>query len=1172
MRRLLSTLQQRGLISLLGVIAVSALIWFVGPLIAIAGVTPLDSIAIRVTVIVILFVAWAAVQLFKHLRARRRNGQMAQGLAESSETDQSSAEELQALQKRFAEALATLKRTRSKSGRRHYLYRLPWYIIIGPPGAGKTTALLNSGLTFPLADRFGQSSLKGVGGTRDCDWWFTDEAVLLDTAGRYTTQDSQAEVDRSAWLGFLDLLKKHRRRRPINGILVAISLADLLGLNETERAQHAKAIRQRVHELHEQLGIRFPVYVLVTKTDLLAGFTDFFDDLGQEQRAQVWGVTFPAEASTQQNLDDLAAEYDRLTERLNDRLLERLHQERDPDRRTAILAFPQQFAGLKGVLQTFLQQALGPSRFEEPPMLRGVYLTSGTQEGTPIDRFLGSFRRRMGLDLGAGGSPGRQGRSYFLERLLKEVIFPESDLAGTNLRLEKRRTALQAVAYTAMAAIVVLALVGWTLSYYGNRAYLDRVSERVTQAERAVNGLTPEKRGVAAPVPALDALKAIPGSADPPSWRLGLGLYQGDKVLAVSKRAYRRALRKALLPRIMLHLEAQLRNAGTRLDYLYEVLRIYLMLKEPDRFDAGTFKSWLSLDWQHNLPREVSATKRRHLERHLDALVETGVRPLPVGLDESLIARSRRTLSRVPAHERIYARLKQELMPADVAPFRVGEAAGRDAALVFVRGSGQSLSQGVPGLYTREGFLKLFLVKSRHLVRDFASETWVLGDAVTSGPRGDPEVLMEKVQRLYLIDYVEHWEDLLADIEIAPFSGLTEASELLSILSASDSPMKRLLGAVAHQTDLSLPARAPKDGSNQKDSGARQRFERLLGSDEKAGSAGRREPGSYVTSRFAELRRQVTSSRSGSAPIAHVLTLLDDLYRLADSMANAKGESVVQIASQRADDVLSRIRTDARRRPPPLNRWLRTVSEYSSDVVMGGVTGRLNSAWRAEVVPFCRQAIEGRYPMDRGSSSEVTLADFGDFFGPQGVLHRFFSTRLEPFVDTSSRPWRWAGRKGRQLGLSTSTLQMFQRASEIRRTFFAGQGKRPSLSFQLTPAYLDASSTRFQLSLGGQTITYGHGPTRPHTLEWPDPQGHQQVQIRFSPPTQAGRSGLTKQGPWAWFRLLDESRMQPTESPNRFLVIFRLGDREARYELHASSVFNPFRMKALEAFHCPRRL
>jgi type VI secretion system protein ImpL len=138
-------------------------------------------------------------------------------------TETQSEEEVTILRERFEDALKLLTETRfGRAEGGGFMLDLPWYIIIGPPGSGKTTILRNSGLDFPLAERVGGDVLQGVGGTRNCDWWFTDEAVLLDTAGRYTTQDSNAAIDRAAWRGFLNLLKEFRRRRPINGVLLAI--------------------------------------------------------------------------------------------------------------------------------------------------------------------------------------------------------------------------------------------------------------------------------------------------------------------------------------------------------------------------------------------------------------------------------------------------------------------------------------------------------------------------------------------------------------------------------------------------------------------------------------------------------------------------------------------------------------------------------------------------------------------------------------------------------------------------------------------------------------------------------------------------------------------------------------------------------------------------------------
>src|SRR5262249_40362982 len=152
---------------------------------------------------------------WKFISERRANAALATALVTPEARVDPSAGEVAQLRQRFEDAVGLLRkrslgsekpslsaRIRSLASQQ-YLYDLPWYVFIGAPGAGKTTALVNSGLRFPLADRLGKDAVRGVGGTRDCDWWFTDEAVFLDTAGRYTTQQSNQDVDAGAWKGFL---------------------------------------------------------------------------------------------------------------------------------------------------------------------------------------------------------------------------------------------------------------------------------------------------------------------------------------------------------------------------------------------------------------------------------------------------------------------------------------------------------------------------------------------------------------------------------------------------------------------------------------------------------------------------------------------------------------------------------------------------------------------------------------------------------------------------------------------------------------------------------------------------------------------------------------------------------------------------------------------------------
>ncbi len=148
----------------------------------------------------------------------------------------------------------------------------------------------------------------------------SDEAVLIDTAGRYTTQDSNAAIDRAGWDAFLDLLKQTRPNQPLNGLLVAVPLSDIALAPAAERLAHAAAIRRRVKEMEARLGLRMPVYVLFTKADLIAGFVEFFDDLDREKRAQVWGTTFEPTKTDAGPVAGFPEAFRALVERLNGRL------------------------------------------------------------------------------------------------------------------------------------------------------------------------------------------------------------------------------------------------------------------------------------------------------------------------------------------------------------------------------------------------------------------------------------------------------------------------------------------------------------------------------------------------------------------------------------------------------------------------------------------------------------------------------------------------------------------------------------------------------------------------------------------------------------------------------------------------------------------------------------
>ncbi|MBU6437345.1 MAG: type VI secretion system membrane subunit TssM, partial [Betaproteobacteria bacterium] len=567
MKKLLGLLLNRWLLLALGLIALALLIWIVGPLVAIGAVRPLEPKWARLALVAVVVLIVALKKGWNAWRARRANDQMAQGLtAQAAEpAARAGSEDVAVFETRFKEALLTLRQSRIGGklslGQRltgGYLYQLPWYVFIGAPGSGKTTSLINSGLEFPLAEKFGKDAIKGVGGTRNCDWWFTNEAILLDTAGRYTTQDSQQDADAAAWHGFLQLLRRNRPRRPINGVLVTASVQDLLSLPAAERERHASAVRKRVSELYAQLGLRIPIYLLITKTDLLPGFIEYFDNLGREQREQVWGFTVPYGDAKPLTKDVLVAtfvrEFGSLQKRLFDGMIDRIEAERDPQRRAAVYGFPQQFAGLKEVVGEFVSNAFAPSSYEDAPMLRGVYFTSGTQEDSPIDRIMGVLARAFKVEKRILPPQKSTGRSYFITRLLRDVIFKEAELAGTNLKWERRRALLQGAAFVAIGLAGLGLMLGWAYSYVRNQDYLAAVEAQLPAVRKVVESFPNEpSTDVVQLLPALNELRTLaitpPVAADlsaPSSMKLGL--FQGDKIDSAARAAYQRLLTDGLLP------------------------------------------------------------------------------------------------------------------------------------------------------------------------------------------------------------------------------------------------------------------------------------------------------------------------------------------------------------------------------------------------------------------------------------------------------------------------------------------------------------------------------------------------------------------------------------------------------------------------------------------------
>ena len=596
---------KEGILSVIALAVAIAIAWFGGEYFEIA-------VKWRIAAILVLLGLWFFLYVVQRMLAIRSSMLIEKRLRAQAKAQIASArpverEAVNELEQRLNEAIAALKK--SKLGK-SALYDLPWYIFIGPPGSGKSTCLQKSGLDFPQLNQ-SLNGIRGVGGTRNCEWWFTSESILLDTAGRYTTE----EEDREEWLGFLDMIKDTRSRTPINGAIVAISLPDLLGASETELAAHAKAVRDRLTELAQKLEVVFPYYVLFTKCDLLEGFVDFFEEFSKDQRAQVWGHTFSYnDRPPEKYKEAFVRETSEMYERLCERRLTSLATDRTLDKQEKLFNFPLQFALARERLAEFFELVCRADPLVENPVLRGFYFTSGTQEGTPINQVLAAMKEAFGEKAAAeGAAHSGEKKAYFINHLFTKVIFPDRNLARSSVAAERRRRLARVAGFAATALLTVAALATLGNSYLGNAALIERVE---TQAAAVLEAEQSKPKDVAANLAALDQLRSAVAELDDyernwPPMSLRWGLYQGANLARPARQLYFRRLKSLLVDPAVGGLAKELAELGQSTtkeqtealkqrygakheqelyDGLYRLLRAYLMLTgrlEGDEVELG---------------------------------------------------------------------------------------------------------------------------------------------------------------------------------------------------------------------------------------------------------------------------------------------------------------------------------------------------------------------------------------------------------------------------------------------------------------------------------------------------------------------------------------------------------------------------------------------------------
>lgn len=1038
--------------------------------------------------------------------------------------------EVDQLNKQFESAIRFFKKTKTDQTKKT-LHDLPLFLLLGLPGSGKTSLMMNSGLKFILAKRLQQQKpqmkLSGY-----VDWLATKEALFLDSAGALFQSRDETSRSRKLWLQTLSLLKSHRKNY-INGIIITVNISNLLLQKSKQRKRELLLIKQALRDCGQHLTTSMPIYLIFTHMDCLPGFHAFFSGLDIPQKEQYWGFNFlPKQMNSTNAVSDLFdKEFDRLQKRLHNHLLSQLYKNRDLETQGLIKDFPLQFESCKKSLLNFIDK-LSPSLSNKKTVcLRGIFFTSAGGAQKTVDRLLPHFDRNFNFDLPAVIYSQQQEQAYFIKNIFTQVVFRDNEAYSqqySKISSTKRITSIAAI--VGAVAVIALTSVYWTGQFSNKVVEMSSIEDALTRYQLMTKSI--DFTQVDQAMQALDALLKVTSDLQKVSqpFLSRIGINPDRKLVEVAQQTYSNAVASMFnqqLQQIIANQTQENQQADPGL--LYGALATYLTLSEPGHFDTKAISEWVHFYWKLYLKVDDNVLKQ--LDEHLKHYLTKSTTPLLV--NSQLVQKARSVLYQVPEDQLVLAVVEYEHL-------------NQQSYLQLPTNNNKPIFSSnqyyftFPSIYSRNQFSETYEKAIPQAAGALRFGNWVLGARQVLKSEDNFNKIVQSTRELYTEKYITLWQQALDNLPLRSVTDSQELIQLLDALARPNSPLNQLLATIHYNTNVDyMQLQTPI-------SIAFQRFNRFFESYQQGG---------FI------------------AVGAHLNRLLD--YFVEINSAKDKNAAAFEAAKQRMlltdiKDVFDDLHIQAKNAPNPLKQWVESITNDAWKILLTQAKHYVDQRWREDIIPFYQYQLRGNYPFDGKAMTEVSLQSFNQFFAPSGIFDLFFVNTILPFVDESTGAWHWRTRDNGSLGFSDNALLQIQRAYQIRQAFFVNDAKSASIHFNLQPSHLSLGVKNFYVDMDDQHLSYSSKQRDVKKLNWPGDAPVHSVTLMVED-DEGHMHKATEVGLWAWFKFFSKAS-QYESSQQSVEATFHLGPYIAKCDFGSMSVVNPLNPLLLQQLELPEKL
>lgn len=1137
-------------------------IWWKGPSWTLGQQHPLAAqanrwLATSVWVLIALaWLTWRVIKRLQHLETLQRQQRQHEKDPQSLEVHQQ--------QRHLDHWLLRLQR---HLARRNYIYHLPWYIVIGTADSGKST-LLREGYSSDTI--YVPEKVRGENtGVWHIGPHVGEHAVIFDINGVLIDQPVSSQEDANIysrlWNHWLGWLSQNRPRQPLNGIILSLDLPELLTATKPQRERQLTVLRQRLQDIRQQLHCELPVYIVLTKLDLLYGFAPLFQPLDKQQRDSILGVTFTEGSHDNDRWrDELHTFWQEWIARFNQALPDLLLSHVEASQRSMLFSFNRQMHGINEHLEALLSSLLAGDNMSV--MLRGVYLTSSLQRGQVDDMFIQSAAVQYRLGQTALSSwPMVVTQPYFTRDLFPQVLLAEPNLAGENSvwlsKTRRRRTVFSAIG----AAAAVACIAGW--HHYYNSNYHAGVTV-LAQAKSFMDIPPPkgidELGNLQLPLlnPMRDATLAY-GDYREHNALTDMALYQGVKIGPYVEKTYLQLLEQRFLPALLNGLIKDLNAAPPGSEKKLSVLRVIRMLEDKSGRDNKVVEQYMAQRWSENFHGQRGL--QTQLMSHLDyALDHTDWHARRVNADNDAINRfvpydkpvaaAQRELSKLSIYQRVYQSLRskaQGVLPADL---NLRDQIGPSFDKVFVANKEEDLA--IPQFLTRYGLQSYFVKQRDGLVELTALDSWVLNitkDVTFSDT--DREEIQRHITEQYVSDYTATWQAGMNNLDIREYEDMQEVTDALEQIISGDQPLYRALQTLRDNTQLPPPPANMPDKAREALMSSLD-FQLLT----------------RLSREFAPENGVLTETKDKESTLQAVYQQLTELHRYLLAIQNSPvpGKSALKAVQMRLDqnnsDPILATRQMAKTLPAPLNRWVGKLADQAWHVVMIEAVHYMEVEWNDKVVKTFNEQLADRYPFNPDATQDASLDAFNRFFKPDGVLDSFYQQNLKLFIENKLT---WG--EDDDVLIRDDVQQQLDTAQKIRETFFTQQSALGT-QYAVETTELSSNKRRSVLNMDGQLLDYSHGRNYTAHLVWPNTMrdGTESKLTLVGNDSGSPRS-ISFRGPWAQFRLIDAGNLTNVDDGS-FDVRFNVDGGYMIYRVHFDTQDNPFTGGLFSEFTLPDTL